>query len=137
MRSRSLAIVLATGLALALGAPAAPARAAEDGGFGSFCQTWMGKLQKRERDNIARMKIRRAAEGVVGEYTGYARKPTRCKPTSKVVPGKPAVGTLVYHEIRYAKRGADQKAARAATPRAVNTVEVMEIFRYDGKRWIY
>ena len=135
MRS-SLATVLATGLVLALASTAAPARAG-DGGFDRFCKKWMGKLEKREKDNLAKMKVRPAADGVIGEYTGYARQPVRCKPTSKVVPGKPAVGTLVYHEIRYAKRGSDRKAARAAKPRPVETVEVMEIFRYDGTRWTY
>ena len=126
--------VLLIGVSL-LGA-AAPAQAG-DGGFGRFCKTWMGKLEQRERRNIDLMTLRKRGAETVGEYTGYARKAIECKPRSQVTPGKPAVGTLVYHELKYRKSGPTQAAAKRAKPTVVQRTEVMEVFRYDGKRWTY
>jgi hypothetical protein len=137
MRSTGIAryLVLLIGIPL-LGCAAGRAHAG-DGGFGSFCKTWMGKLEQRERHNLNRMALRQRGAQTVGEYTGYARKAVECKPTSQVTPGKPAVGTLVYHELKYRKAGPSRAAAKQAKPTVVQRTEVMEVFRYDGRRWTY
>jgi hypothetical protein len=125
-------------LALALTLlPLGTARAQEDAAFDRFCAQWMEKLAQRERQNLAKVRWERRGAAHVGQYTGYARTPIRCQPTSAVTPGRPAVGKLVYHEILYQKTGDTPKAAQLAQPAVLQTTEVMEVFRYDGRSWMY
>jgi hypothetical protein len=119
-----------------LGLPAA-APAGENAEFDRFCSQWMDKLAVRERQNLARMRWVQRGSVMVGQYTGYARRPLHCQPTSAVTPGRPAVGKLVYEEIEYQKTGTDAAAAKIAEPAVLRTTEVMEVFRYDGRRWMY
>ena len=132
-------VFLRTGLiALALSLlPLAPARAGDDPGFDRFCAEWMSKLAQRERQNIAKVRWERRGPSTVGQYTGYARTPIQCKPTSRVTPGKPAVGKLVYQEILYEKVGSSAADAQQSRPAVLQTTEVMEVFRYDGHDWKY
>jgi hypothetical protein len=112
---------------------AAPAASAES--FDSFCAQWMGKLEQREKQNLAKVHYARGAGGVEGKYTGYERVPVRCQTRAK--PGKPGVGTLVYHELKYKKSGATVEQAKSSAPQVVEKTEVMEIFRFDGQKWKY
>jgi hypothetical protein len=54
-----------------------------------------------------------------------------------VTPGRPAVGKLVYREILYEKTGSTTADAQGARPAVLQTTEVMEVFRYDGRNWKY
>jgi hypothetical protein len=103
--------------------------------FDSFCAEWMGKLAVREQQNLKKMEYTPKAGRVVGSYTGYEKVPVRCQTRAK--PGTPGVGTLVYHEVHYQKAGHTAEAAKSSPPEVVEKVEVMEIFRYDGKKWKY
>jgi hypothetical protein len=123
-------------LALSL-VPLAPARAGDDPGFDRFCAEWMGKLAQRERQNIAKVRWEKRGPTTFGQYTGYARTPIQCKPTTAVTPGKPAVGKLVYQEILYEKVGNSAADAQQSRPEVLQTTEVMEVFRYDGHDWKY
>jgi len=124
-------------LALALGAAPARSARADDATFDRFCADWMAKLARREHQNLAKVRWEKQAGALVGRYTGYERVPIQCSPTSRVTPGKPAVGKLVYREIVYQKRGQNPAAAREAEPLVLQTTEVMEVFRYDGRKWMY
>jgi hypothetical protein len=117
----------------------APLRAARAGDptFDRFCTEWMAKLQQREHQNLAKVRWEKQGGALVGRYTGYARTPIQCNPTSKVTPGRPAVGKLVYQEIVYQKRGSTASAAQSSEPAVIETTEVMEVFRYDGRKWMY
>jgi hypothetical protein len=117
--------------------PLGAARAEDDAAFDRFCAQWMEKLAVRERQNLAKVRWEKRGPSHVGQYTGYARTPIRCQPTSSVKPGRPAVGKLVYHEILYQKTGDTPKAAQLAQPAVLQTTEVMEVFRYDGRDWKY
>jgi hypothetical protein len=116
--------------AVATGVPRTGAWAADPADFRTFCGSWMQKLREREEHNLRTMKLRSAGSAMVGEYTGYARDPVRCE-------SKKSIGTLVYHEMRYRKAGKNASAALTSKPSVVETIEVMEIFRHDGKRWLY
>lgn len=134
MSRRSILFVLL----LALGMVAAPgpraAQANED--FTRFCSEWMGKLAQRERDNLKSAQARPGSGGIVLEYTGYAAQPIRC--VARIPqPGKPGVGILVYMEMRYRRSGADVVHARSSEPAVLSQVEVTELFRFDGTRWLY
>jgi len=113
---------------------AAPSVRAADS-FDSFCAEWMGKLADREKQNLRKMKYTPNAGRVVGAYTGYEKVPIRCQ--SRAKPGAPGVGTLVYHEVHYQKAGPTVAVAKTSAPKVVEKVEVMEIFRFDGKSWKY
>jgi len=112
---------------------AAPTVRAES--FDSFCAEWMGKLAVREQQNLKKMEYTPKAGRVVGAYTGYEKVPIRCQ--SRAKPGAPGVGTLVYHEVHYEKAGPTVEGAKSSAPAVVEKVEVMEIFRFDGKKWKY
>ena len=103
--------------------------------FDSFCAEWMGKLAAREQANLKKMEYTPKGGRVVGSYTGYEKVPVRCQ--SRAKPGAPGVGTLVYHEVRYQKAGATVEGAKSSAPEVLEKTEVMEIFRFDGKKWKY
>jgi hypothetical protein len=121
---------------IVLGVACAPQLAHADDGFARFCSDWMGKLAQRERDNLKAAEARAGSAGVVLEYTGYASEPLRCDARIPK-PGKPGVGILVYMEKRYRRAGADVVKARSSDPAVVSQVEVTELFKFDGTRWIY
>jgi hypothetical protein len=127
---RSLVVLLAA--SLIWGASASPVHA-ED--FDSFCAEWMGKLAVREQQNLQKMQYAPQGGRMVGSYKGYDKVPIRCQSRAKV--GSPGVGTLVYNEVHYQKVGPTVEGAKTSSPQVVEKVEVMEIFRYDGKKWKY
>jgi len=105
--------------------------------FNRFCDSWMQKLSARNQRNAGKITYHKNGSGVVGEYTGYGSTPLHCSVKPTGVAKNPFVGKLVYYEMRYQKAGKTRKAAGASRPRALEQVEVLEIFRYDGTRWVY
>ncbi len=102
--------------------------------FPRFCEEWMGKLAERERENIAHIKWEPSSVGVHGIYTGYSSEHSCVtKAGTDAVP----VGRLTYMELRYEKEGKTEGEAATSTPRALETIEVTEIFRYGGGKWLY
>jgi hypothetical protein len=97
----------------------------------------MGKLAERERFNLKNAPARKHGDNVVVEYVGYGKTPTRCEAKASGVPSNPFVGKLVYQEMRYERSGASKDRALTSQPRVLSTTEVMEIFRFDGRRWVY
>ncbi len=57
--------------------------------------------------------------------------------TKAAVPSNPLVGRLSYHEFRYERAGASKDHALSSHLRVSSTTEVMEMFRFDGSRWVY
>ena len=104
--------------------------------FSGFCQNWMEKLRVRERSNLAKLRLRSVGSQIVGEYTGYGSGALECSAASTGLMATPFVGTLIYREIHYSKRGKDRKRALKSEPRTLRTIEVTELFRYDGTRWL-
>jgi hypothetical protein len=133
-------IVPAVTAALFLYAAPVPADApppAGGHGFQSFCAEWMAKLRAREADNARATQIVKNGSGFIGEFTGYGRKPLKCraKPTGSA--STPWVGQIVYEEIVYRVSGRSAKAARSSTPVVAGRQQVLEIFKFDGSKWIY
>lgn len=128
------AALLAAQLATSARAGGALAR---DPDFASFCAEWMQKLEARERWNLSRAKPSREGDQFVLDYIGYDREPLRCEARPSGHPGAPFVGRLVYYELRYRKRGGSQRDAREGLAHVVGRVRVLEVFRHDGRRWVY
>jgi hypothetical protein len=105
--------------------------------FRKFCSSWMTKLEKREVYNAKQLSFVRKEGRVVGEYAGYARKPTSCEIKATGVPASPFIGKLTYEERLYRKSGASPTGARSSEPEVVGATHVLEIFRYDGDDWVY
>src|SRR5262245_3215102 len=78
----------------------APVAHAEGDDFARFCTQWMQKLAQRERDNLQQAQARPADTGVMLEYVGYGTEALRCEPRVPK-PGRPGVGIMVYHELKY------------------------------------
>jgi hypothetical protein len=105
--------------------------------FEHFCGDWISKLEKREQANERNVQLKKTGKRYVGEFTGYGRAPLRCTATPTGKPVTPLVGRLGYHEIRYQKSGATRAGAKKSKPRELYRIEVTELFRYDGKSWVY
>ncbi len=105
--------------------------------FHRFCRSWMDKLSARQERNAQGIGYRKRTGRVVGEYIGYSKEPLQCTVKETGVPGNPFVGKLIYYERRLRKSGKTYKAARANLPQALEEVAVMELFRFDGTRWVY
>ncbi len=117
--------------------PAAKAGGKGASSFNKFCKVWMGKLAARERNNLKGASARKNGGRFVVEYTSYAQSPQRCEAKPTGVASNPYVGKLVYTERAVRRTGATKSKARSGSVQVVSEVEVMEIFRYDGKRWVY
>jgi hypothetical protein len=133
------ATAICAGVLVSLAAPAAQAGPGLTGpsSFERFCSTWMGKLAERERFNLKNAAARRDGNRFVVEYVGYARTPARCEAKPSGVASNPFVGKLVYQELRYERAGSSKDHALSSEPRVLSSTEVMEIFRFDGSRWVY
>lgn len=140
MPAKGLGIAALSALvSLSCAAPAARAGPGLTGpsSFERFCATWMGKLAERERFNLANADARQSGDRVLVEYVGYDKAHRSCETKASGVPSNPFVGKLVYHEFRYERTGASKDRALSSHPRVLSTTEVMEIFRFDGSRWVY
>ena len=105
--------------------------------FTSFCVSWMEKLKTREKRNRAGVALKPNGSGVYGDYVGYSKRPSKCaiKPTG--VDSNPYIGKLEYLEKTYRVQGASSRAAQKSSPEVMAEIEVLEIFRYDGSRWVH
>lgn len=115
----------------------APVEAAPKAGFSKFCSSWMAKLQKRQAQNAKQVKIRKQGAWYTGVYTGYSRKPLKCKTSATGNPTNPYVGRIVYEEIQYQHAGQTRSEAKQSKANPRTRTEVIEIFRYDGSAWVY
>jgi hypothetical protein len=105
--------------------------------FEGFCSRWMEKLRLREAKNLRTARIVKNGTGYVGEFKGYGRRALRCRARATGSPSTPWVGQLVYEEIVYRKRGKSLDAARSSKPEIAARTHVLEIFKFDGSRWVY
>lgn len=127
--------ILLTGVLVAL-APQ-PAQAGPEDTFSKFCSSWMAKLKAREQQNLKQASPKKDGGLFVVEYTGYSGQPLRCEAKHSARTNRPPIGKLSYHELRYRGSGKTPAAALASTPSIVLQTEVLEIFRFDGLRWVY
>ena len=108
-----------------------------DHGFDGFCAGWMEKLRVREADTARAARIVKNGSGYVREFKGYGRKPLQCRARPTGSRSTPWVGQLVYEEIVYRKHGKSPSAARGSKPEIAARTQVLEIFKFDGSRWVY
>ncbi len=113
-----------------------PASAAEIS-FRNFCNEWMKKLNEREVRNHSLAQPTSKEEKLTLRYTGYGKSPSKCEVRATGVPSQPFVGRLMYDEIEYEKAAATSSELAMQSPAIYTRTEVMEIFRYDGKKWVY
>lgn len=106
------------------GAMRAPVPGAVQRSLKSFASGWMAKLQRAEAADQRASKD--ASAGLT--YTGYGDSFT----TEIKSAGRSYVGLLRYHEYVYRCAGRGGKSCRAIT-----TVPVTEIFRFQDGRWVY
>ncbi|MCP4006374.1 MAG: hypothetical protein GY725_19520 [bacterium] len=116
-----------------------PERAAAGRSFSKFCNTWMTKLARRELDNRRSARPRRSGSKWVLEYIGYAKHHDRCEAKATGVSQNPYIGKMVYTEAKYRASGKTKESVRNGSASVISLAEteVMEIFRFDGKKWVY
>ena len=137
-RSAAAALVVALALAPAGAAPASsPSLKSARKSFDRFCASWMAKLEDREATNLRSAPAHKAGTRFVLEYTGYADTALRCEAKASGVASNPYIGKLVYHEYQFRRTGPTEPRARRNPATVLQSIEVMEIFRFDGARWVY
>lgn len=137
-RARIALAGVAGAAALALLAGVGPSAAQVSGhGFQGFCASWMEKLREREVRNERLSPIVHQGHHYVGQFTGYGRRPIRCQARPTGSKQTPFVGQLVYEEIVYRRQGKSPNDARASKPTVAGRIQVMEIFKFNGSRWVY
>ncbi len=114
-------------------APTVHAQPAKDS-FPQFCEEWMQKLADRERRNRSLINWREERGEVWGTYVGYS---TQHECIYKETQDSTPLGKITYLEVRYEKRGSTREEAERTPPRAIETTEVTEIFRYAKGKWQY
>ncbi|GBD26412.1 hypothetical protein HRbin30_01744 [bacterium HR30] len=119
--------------ALFLATTATQAQPAKDS-FPQFCEEWMQKLAEREKRNRSLIDWREEQGEVRGTYVGYSNQ-HQC--IYKETPDSTPLGKITYLEVRYEKRGSTREEAERNPPRALETTEVTEIFRYAKGKWQY
>lgn len=104
--------------------------------FGAFCVQWGDKLRQRQKDNLAQVKWQTSADGsLFAEYVGYDLD--HLGPQTVSHPDTTPIGKMVYVEQRLRSSGRSKDEALAAPPAVVEQTEVTELFRYDGRAWVY
>lgn len=104
--------------------------------FAEFCDGWAAKLRERQRDNAAKVQWQTGPDGrVVGEYVGYDTD--HLGPASVSHADTTPIGRLTYQEVRLRRSGASKDEALASEPVVVERTEVTELFRHDGRGWVY
>jgi len=104
--------------------------------FADFCTGWAEKLRQRQRDNLSQAKWQSGPDGTVFvEYVGYDTE--HLGPQTISHPETTPIGKMVYVEQRLRRSGRSKEEALAAPPAIVEQVEVTEIFRHDGRGWVY
>jgi len=102
--------------------------------FPRFCEEWMAKLADRERRNASQIRWVEDNGTVRGTYLGYSSQHSCVyKEGSNATP----LGKITYLEVRYEKSGPTRADAERNPPRAIETTEVTEIFRFANGRWVY
>jgi hypothetical protein len=104
--------------------------------FKTFIDTWMEKLEARERHNIAHIEWKPGERGVVGEYVGYDTTTFEVADIRNADSSSP-IGRVVYMELKLRLSGASEVDALAQTPEIVERTEVTELFRYERGSWVY
>ncbi|MDG2303787.1 MAG: hypothetical protein P8R42_03870 [Candidatus Binatia bacterium] len=103
--------------------------------FETFASGWMEKLRERQRFNQGKAKWSPAGGGVQTIFIGYDTANYRILPLSNVETHP--IGKLVYLELKLRLVGETEDAARARQPEIIERVEVTELFRYAGGKWVY
>ena len=105
--------------------------------FELFTRKWMQKLVKTEDFQKKKMmKIIRAGEGFVAEYTGYLpHRYTVVKLTKSKL--TPFVGILTYYKKKMRSVGKTKGQAINGLFEQAETSQVSEIFRYTKGKWVY
>ena len=130
------ALILSLGLVLAAHEAHAESASSAAKSFPAFCDSWMAKLDARQKHNVAQAHAKRTGNEFVVEYTGYSNAPERCEVKPARKKGS-TIGKIVYHELRYRKTGPTAGKAAKGRANVIERVEVLEIFRHDGARWVY
>lgn len=103
--------------------------------FEAFASSWMDKLRERERFNQGKVKWKPSGAGVEAVYVGYDTANYRLLPISNIE--TMPIGKIVYLELTLRLAGETEEAARAGRPQIIDRVEVTELFRYAGGKWVY
>jgi len=105
--------------------------------FENFSKGWMARLEQVNQQNNRALKPESAANGrVVGRYICYGPdclrevRGTESKAT-------PYVGIIRYSQKTIEKEGDTTKNMREHTGVPTSEIQVTEIFRYTGGRWVY
>lgn len=120
---------------LCLGGESVPSAILES--FQQFSQGWMARLEQVSQQNSRTVKPEVAADGrVIGRYICYGPDcATEVRSTNSTV--TPFVGIIRYPQKTMVKEGSSAQRLHEEQGIVAHAVNVTEIFRYTGGRWVY
>jgi len=105
--------------------------------FESFSKGWMFKLEQVSQQNSRDLKPESTADGrLVGRYVCYGPECVReVRGTDSKI--TPYVGIIRYAQKVMEKEGETPQKMKAHSGVPTGEIQVTEIFRYTGGRWVY
>ena len=105
--------------------------------FEIFTQGWMSRLEQVSQQNSRELKPEPAANGrLVGRYICYGADCVReVRGTDSKV--TPYVGIIRYAQKMMEKEGESLQKMKEHPGLSTSEIQVTEIFRYTGGRWVY
>lgn len=105
--------------------------------FENFGKNWMARLEQVNQQNTRTLKSTSTADGrVVGRYVCYGPDSLReVRGTDSKL--TPYVGIIRYSQKTMEKEGDTQQKMREHPGVQTSEIQVTEIFRYTGGRWVY
>lgn len=105
--------------------------------FENFSKGWMSRLEQVSRQNSRELKPESAANGrLVGRYVCYGPECVReVRGTDSKI--TPYVGIIRYGQKVMEKEGETLQKMKDHPGVATGEIQVTEIFRYTGGRWVY
>ena len=105
--------------------------------FESFSTGWMSRLEQVSQQNSRSLKPESSANGrVVGRYVHYGPDCVR-EVRGTGSKATPYVGILRYAQKVVEKEGETLQKMKEHPGVPTSEIQVMEIFRYTGGRWVY
>lgn len=105
--------------------------------FEDFSSGWMSRLEQVSQQNSRVLKSEPAGNGrVVGRYVSYGPDSMReVRGTSSKA--TPYVGIIRYAQKTMEKEGENLQKMKEHPGVSTSEIQVMEVFRYTGGRWVY
>jgi len=104
--------------------------------FAAFAREWVEHVESNFRYNASSVQVEPADGGYVARYFAVESDSLEMRVKATTTPDCPYVGVLRYVERQLEAGGSTPEFARRGPFRPVRRVQITELFRYSGTRWV-